>query len=153
MLKKRMSLALVLLAAAVLVGALAVSAQMAAPAKVTIAGKVIDLTCAAKGKTMMDSWTNAENDAHMTPDGKKAGCASMCLKGGQPAALFAKGKVIAALACNPRATLANYAAKDVELKGFWAGAKKDDARSFVPEQIRTPGGQWQAVDCATMHDA
>ncbi len=150
--KTRSTMILTLIAVAALFS-LTVSAQMSGPEKSTISGKVIDLTCAAKGKAMMDSWTNADNDEHMTPKGKAPGCATMCLKGGQPAAVFAKGKVIAALACNPRATLADYAAQDVELKGFWGGSKKDAARAFVPEQIRTPGGEWKPVDCATMHDA
>lgn len=151
--KNRSLVLFALLTAVALVVSLSASAQMGAPAKETLKGKVIDLTCASKAKATMDSWTNADNDEHMTPEGKKPGCATMCLKGGQPAALFAGGKVVAALACNPRATLADYAAKDVELEGFWGGSKKDDARSFIPEKIRTPGGEWQTVDCATMHDA
>ena len=134
-----------------LVLAISASAQMAGPKVVTLSGKVMDLTCAAKGKVMMDSWTNAENDEHKTPDGPQPGCATMCLKGGQPAALFADGKIEAVFGCNPRATLADFAAKDVEVKGFWAGGKKDDI--FIPQQIVAKGSSdWQEVNCATMHE-
>jgi len=145
--KKYLTLALALFA----VVAFSASAQMAKPKMETISGKIIDLTCSSKGKVMMNSWTNAENDDHMTPEGKKPHCATMCLKGGQPAAVFADGKIIAALACNPRATLSNYASKDAEVMGFWGGSKKDAARAFIPTKIRGTGGEWEDVDCATMH--
>lgn len=146
---------LAVLAAAVtlcMVSALALQAQMAKPDMVTLSGKVIDMTCASKGKAMMDSWHNAENNEHKTPEGPKPGCAEMCLKGGQPAGLFDNGKIVAAFGCNPRNTLANFASQDVEVMGFWGGSKKDAARTFIPAKIRAAGGSdWQDVDCATMH--
>ncbi len=138
-----LALAVILVAAA--------SAQMNKPKMVNLSGKVIDLTCSAKGKAMMDSWTNAENDEHKTPDGPKPGCATMCLKGGQPAALFANNAIKAVFGCNPKATLANYAAQDVEVMGFWAGGKKDSTKTFMPAKIRSEGGEWEEVNCATMH--
>ncbi|MFQ5671339.1 MAG: hypothetical protein ACE5HD_12620 [Acidobacteriota bacterium] len=131
-----------------------VGAQMKKPDMVTLTGKVIDLTCSAKGKALMNSWGNALHEDHMTPDGKKANCAKMCLLGGQPAALFdTEGQSIEAVfACNPRATLAEFATQDVEVMGFWAGSKKDKGRSFFPQKIRKAGsGTWKNVDCATMH--
>lgn len=68
-------------------------AQMKKPTMVTVRGTLIDLTCASKGHGMMNSWHNAQNNDHMTPDGEQKACATMCLKGGQPAALFDKGKI------------------------------------------------------------
>ncbi len=126
-------------------------AQMKKPKMVTLSGTVIDLTCASKAKAMMDSWGNTKND-HMMPDGKvQKSCAVMCLKGGQPAALFSGRKIIAAFACNPRATLADFAAESVEVQGFWAGDGKD-VKTFVPQKIRAKGSSaWQDVNCATMH--
>ncbi len=124
----------------------------AQPETVTLKGKVIDLTCAAKGHAMMGSWHNAEQADHMSPEGKQPNCAEMCLRGGQPAALFSSGKIQAVFACNPRATLANYAAQEVEVRGFWAAQAKEGLSTFVPQKIRKAGsGDWQDVDCATMH--
>lgn len=148
---KRIPIALGAVALVLVAGAGMAGAQMQKPDSAVISGTLIDMTCAAKGKALMDSWVNAENDDHMTPEGKKAACATMCLKGGQPAGVFKDGGIAAVLACNPRATLADYAAQDVELKGFWAGSSGDAARTFVPQQIRPAGGDWQEVDCATMH--
>ncbi|MDA2928172.1 hypothetical protein MYX78_13260 [Acidobacteria bacterium AH-259-G07] len=125
-------------------------AQMKKPKMVTVSGTIIDLTCASKGHAMMDNWYNAKNDDHMTPMGKKESCAVMCLKGGQPAALFSGNKITAVFSCNPRATLADYAAKRVEVQGFWAGDGKD-VKAFVPMKIRSGSGTWQDVDCETMH--
>ena len=125
--------------------------QMKKPSMVTVRGTLIDLTCASKGKAMMNNWHNAQSNDHMTPDGEQKACATMCLKGGQPAALFDKGKITAVLACNPQATLAAYAAESVEISGFWAGDGKD-VKSLVPAKIRSGGGDWQEVDCATMHN-
>lgn len=140
--------------AAVAVVALAsvATAQMNEPEMVTLSGTVIDLTCAAKGQAMMANWHNAEHDDHMTPDGEKKACATMCLKGGQPAALFTGDRIEAVFACNPRATLADFAAEEVDVQGFWAGSSDDATRTFVPAKIRAAGSSsWQSVDCATMH--
>lgn len=118
----------------------------AAPKTETLSGTVADLTCATKGKALMDTWHNATHDAHKTGEGEAAGCATACLKGGQPAALFADGEVVTVFACNPRATLADFAAQEVEVQGTRVGA------SFLPAKIRAKGaGAWQDVNCATMH--
>ena len=125
-------------------------AQMKQPKEVTLSGTLIDLTCASKGKAMMDSWKNTEDD-HMMPDGNlQKQCATMCLQGGQPAALFSKGQIAAVFACNARGTLAGFAAKSVEVGGFWAGDGKE-VKTFVPMKIRSGSGSWQDVNCATMH--
>lgn len=135
---------------ALIIGAVSMaSAQMAKPEMATVSGTLADLTCAVKGKAMMDSWANAENNEHMTPDGAAPGCAAMCLKGGQPAGLYSDGDMIAVLACNPKETLANYAAQEVELQGFWGGGEA--TKNFVPAKIRAAGGEWEDVNCATMH--
>jgi len=127
-----------------------VEAQMGQPDTVSLKGTLIDLTCAAKGNAMMNSWGNTKQD-HMMADGNvMKSCATMCLQGGQPAALFAGNQVTAVLACNPRNTLAQYAAQDVEVQGFWAGSGSD-VKPFVPMKIRTGSGSWQEVDCANMH--
>jgi len=127
-------------------------AGMNKPEMVTVSGKVIDITCTAKGRAMMGKWGNAQGDTHMTPDGEKKACATMCLKGGQPAGLFDGDQISAVLACNPRATLSDYAAQDVDLQGFWAGGPNDAAKSFVPTKIRSKGdSEWKDVNCATMH--
>ncbi|TDI16245.1 MAG: hypothetical protein E2P05_04515 [Acidobacteria bacterium] len=127
-----------------------VEAQMGQPDTVSLKGTLIDLTCAAKGNAMMNSWGNTKQD-HMMADGNvMKSCATMCLQGGQPAALFAGNQITAVLACNPRNTLAQYAAQDVEVQGFWAGSGSD-VKPFVPIKIRTGSGSWQEVDCANMH--
>ena len=127
-----------------------VAAQMGQPETVSLRGTLIDLSCAAKGNAMMNSWDNTGQD-HMMPDGNvQKSCATMCLMGGQPAALFADNQITAVLACNPRATLAAYAAQSVELQGFWAGAGSD-VKPFVPTRIRSGSGAWEDVDCATMN--
>lgn len=135
--------------------AVGVYAQMGKPEMVTVSGRLFDLTCGAKGHAMMNKWVNAENQNHMMPDGKEQkDCATMCLKGGQPAALFnmKSQKIEAVFACNPKATLANFAAENVEVQGFWAAKNKEGLSTFVPEKIRkTGGGSWTDVDCATMH--
>lgn len=85
------------------------------------------------------------------PDGKvNPGCAAMCLKSGQPGGLFANGKIAAVFACSGGPTLSQYAAKKVELQGFWAGDGKD-VKTFVPTKIREGAGAWQEVVCAEMH--
>ena len=127
-----------------------VEAQMGQPDMVSLQGTLIDLSCAAKGNTMMNSWANTKQN-HMMPDGNvQKSCATICLQGGQPAALFASNQVIAVLACNPRPTLASYAAQNVEVQGFWAGSGPD-VKTFVPTKIRSSSGSWQDVDCANMH--
>ncbi len=123
-------------------------AQMNQPEMVTLSGRVIDLTCASKGNAMMNNWRNVE-DNHMMPDGEMKSCATMCLKGGQPAALFSGGQITAVFSCNPQATLSNYAAQSVEVQGHWAGAGSD-VKPFVPIKIRSGGGSWEDVNCATM---
>ena len=66
-----------------------VEAQMGQPDMVSLKGTLIDLTCAAKGNAMMNSWDNTKQ-VHMLADGNmQKSCATMCLQGGQPAALFA----------------------------------------------------------------
>jgi len=135
--------------------AVSVSAQMAKPDTETLHGVMADLTCASKGKVMMDSWHNATHDDHKTPDGPKPSCATMCLKNlGQPAALYdADGeKMVAVFACSPQHTLGDYAATEVEVQGWYAGAKGDNPRAFVPTKIRDAGGSdWNDVTCAVMH--
>ena len=104
---------------------------------------------------LMGKWANAKSDHHMTREGRKPNCATLCLKGGQPAALFdtESETIKAVFACNPRATLADYAAKEVEVQGFWSAGQEDGLNTFVPEKIRTAGSTpWVDVDCATMHD-
>ena len=126
----------------------------AQPPETTISGVMADYTCANKGKVMMDSWYNATHDEHKTPDGPKPNCATLCLKNlGQPAALYdaEDQEMTAVFACNPALTLGDYAAQEVEVKGFWAGADSQAPRAFVPQKIRTSGGEWQEVTCAQMH--
>ena len=148
----RLGVVVSILVPAVVAGAV-VQAKTKEPETATLSGKIIDLTCAAKGKATMDSWHNAENNDHMTPNGKQPSCAEMCLRGGQPAALFADGKIRAVFACNPRATLADYVAQDVDVQGFWAGGNTGGVSTFVPKKIRKAGsGKWAEVDCATMHN-
>jgi hypothetical protein len=137
----------VVVSAILAVAALAfVVGAQAEPKMETLKGTIIDLTCAAKGKGMKDMWVNAKEN-HMMPDGKtQANCATMCLKGGQPAALFDGKGIKAVLACNPRATLSQFSSKEVEIQGFWGGEK-----AFVPVKIRVGSDAWTDVDCATMH--
>lgn len=149
--RKSFSAKLAIVAALTLSVTLAVQAQMKQPEVVTLKGTVIDLTCASKAYAMSGKWVNAKQD-HMMPDGKvNKDCATMCLKGGQPAALLNGGQITAVFACNPRATLADYAAQEVEVQGFWAG-DGSDVKTFVPAKIRAGAGSWTNVDCATMHN-
>lgn len=130
-------------------------AQMGKPEMTTISGVLSDFSCASKGKVMMNSWYNATHDDHKTPEGPKPGCATMCLKAlGQPASLFDADheKMVAVFACNPAHTLAGYAAQEVEVTGFWAGAGGDSPRAFVPTKIKAAGGgEAEDVVCAQMH--
>ena len=128
------------------------NAQMKKPEMVPISGKVVDLSCAAKGMVMMGSDANALNDEHMTPNGKVASCATMCLKGGQPAGIYSDGKIVATLLANASLNLYKFAAKDVEVQGWWAGQKKDTVKTFVPAKIRLKGtSDWTDVETAQMH--
>lgn len=143
---KKSTILLAALVAVLMVASAA--AQMKQPKMESLSGQLIDLTCASKGEAMMGKWMNTAAD-HMMPDGKtQKDCAAMCLKGGQPAALFANNKVSAIFACNPRATLADFAAQNVEVQGFWAGA----GATFIPTKIRKSGGSWADVNCETMHN-
>ncbi len=138
-----------------------VTAQTQAPETVVIRGRVVDLTCAVKGKVMTEAWNNVGQD-HMMADGNiQKGCAAMCLTGGHPAALFSDNAITAVFACNPRGsvvseyTLAKYAAAPVEFQGYWASAGV-----FVPQKVRRTtlsvesrygSGGWRTLDCAIMH--
>ena len=54
-----------------------VEAQMGQPDMVSLKGTLIDLSCAAKGNAMMNSWANTKQD-HMMPDGNvQKSCATM----------------------------------------------------------------------------
>ncbi|MDK1022440.1 MAG: hypothetical protein QGD90_12480 [Candidatus Hydrogenedentes bacterium] len=136
----------------VLVAGVAGAQDMKKPETVTISGKLVDLSCAAKGQAMMGSDTNAINDDHMTPDGKIANCATMCLKGGQPAGIYSDGKLTATLLANASLNLYKFAAKDVEVMGFWAGKKEDKTATFMPAKIRVKGTkEWTEVQTKQMH--
>lgn len=139
-------------ATAVVALILASATASAAPKTVTVSGKLIDLSCSAKGMVMMGSDVNALNDDHKTPDGPKPGCATMCLKSGQPAGLYANGKITATLLANASINLYKWASKDVEVQGFWAGEKDDKVKTFVPSKIRVQGDDdWEDVIIAEMH--
>jgi hypothetical protein len=123
----------------------------AVPERVALSGRVIDLTCATKGHAMMGHWGNAEMTHTMPGTGGKRApeCARMCLRGGQPAALFDGQEVSAIFICNARTTLAEYVTEAVEVEGYWGYRP---AKTFFPERIRRPGDEeWQMVGCATMH--
>ena len=142
-----------LFAATAVVALILASATAGAESKtVTISGKLIDLTCAAKGMVKMGSDFNALNNDHKTPKGLKAGCAEMCLKSGQPAGVYNNGKIIATLLANASINLYEWAAKDVEIQGYWAGEKDDKVKTFVPAKIRVKGTEeWTEVQTAQMH--
>ncbi len=126
--------------------------KMKAPETVTISGKLVDMSCAAKGEVMMGNNHNALNNTHMTPNGKMESCATMCLKGGQPAGIDTKGKLTATLLANASLNLYKFAAKDVEVQGFWAGKKKEHVKTFMPAKIRIKGTtQWTDVEATAMH--
>ena len=144
-----------------------IKAQTELPDRVTVRGTVIDLNCASTGKTLTGSWKNTELD-HVMADGTiQKNCLEMCLKGGQPAALFSGGKITAVLACNPLGggdiqrgsqhgnphNLVKYAGAPVEVEGFWAD---EDTKLLVPVRIRRSiihvesyfsRGGWHPVDC------
>ena len=137
------------------------------PQIITVKGWLVDLTCAVKGHILTGAWNNIGED-HMMADGNiQKRCASLCLKGGQPAALFSDNKITAVLACNPagsgssRSYLARFVAMEVEVQGYWAdGAAKTGI--FVPSRIRRgilrardrygSGGGGRDLDCGTVHE-
>lgn len=122
------------------------------PKTVVLSGKLVDLSCATKGMVMMKSDYNALNDTHKTPKGEVASCATMCLRGGQPAAIFADGKIKAVLLANAGLNLYKFAVKDVEIEGFWAGKPENDVKTFMPAKIRVKGTtSWTEVQAAEMH--
>lgn len=126
--------------------------KMGKPETVTVSGKLVDLSCAAKGQAMMGSNHNAENDTHMTPKGEMASCATMCLKGGQPAGIYSDGKLTATLLANASLNLYKFAAKDVDVQGFWAGNDENKTATFFPQKIRVQGtSDWTDVQTAQMH--
>jgi len=74
-----MSLAILVLASSFL--RTRVKAQENEPQTVILKGRVIDLTCAVKGKVAMGAWNNIAQD-HMMEDGNlQKGCATLCLLG------------------------------------------------------------------------
>ncbi len=148
----RKSILLTVAALAVLSMSLVVSAAppMASPKTVTVSGTLIDLSCAAKAKTAMNSWRNVEND-HVMPEGNvQKSCAKMCLLGGQPAAIWSNNQIQAVFACGPKSTLANFAGEKVEVQGYWAGDGKS-VKTLVPLKIRQGSGEWGDVVCQEMH--
>ena len=125
--------------------------EMKKPEMVVISGVLADMTCAAKGQ-LMGSEHNAKNDTHMTPDGPKKRCATMCLKGGLPAGLYSDGKISAALLADASKNLYKFAAEEVEIQGYWAGEKDNDVKTFVPAEIRSKGSEkWTKVETGGMH--
>lgn len=150
--KKMITIGMMLALVLALGTGIASAQDMKKPEMVTVTGKLVDLSCAAKGAVMMGNDSNAENDAHMTPNGKMENCATMCLKGGQPAGVYSNGKLTATLLANASLNLYKFAAKDVEIEGWWAGKKKDDTKTFVPAKIRLAGSSdWTEVQTAQMH--
>ncbi len=162
-----MSLAILILATSLV--RTRVKAQENDPQTVILKGRVVDLTCAVKGKVAMGSWNNIAQD-HMMADGSlQKGCASLCLLGGQPAALFSDNKITAVFACNPQGsgvaphqgyTLAGNVAQASEVEGYWLD---DNAETglFVPLKIRRAiltaerrygSGGWRELDCGNMHE-
>ena len=162
-----MSLAILVLASSFL--RTRVKAQKNEPQAVILKGRVIDLTCAVKGKVAMGAWNNIAQD-HMMADGNlQKGCASLCLLGGQPAALFSDNQITAVFACNPQGsgvaphqgyTLAGNVAQASEVEGYWLD---DNAETglFVPLKIRRAiltaerrygSGGWLELDCGPMHE-
>ncbi len=162
-----MSLAILILATSLI--RTRVKAQENDPQTIILKGMLIDLTCAVKGKVAMGSWNNIAED-HMMEDGNiQKACATLCLMGGQPSALFADNKITAVFACNPRGTgtaphqgytLAGNVAQASEVEGYWLD---DNAETglFVPLKIRRAiltaerrygSGGWRELDCGNMHE-
>ncbi len=139
------------------------------PPTVRLKGRVVDLTCAVKGRVAMGAWNNIAQD-HMMEDGNlQKGCASLCLLGGQPAALFSDNKITAVFACNPRGsgaaphqgyTLAGNVAQASEVEGYWLDDRAETGL-FVPLKIRRAiltaerrygSGGWLELDCGPIHE-
>lgn len=128
-------------------------AHLKLPQTTTLFGTLVDLSCAARGIAMRDSWSYATENDHVGEEGTVKQCATTGLRNGNPAALFNGKKLTAVFACNPRTTLADYAAQKVDVQGFWAGFKKDDVKSFVPRKIRRQGAKnWDDVECQYLHE-
>jgi hypothetical protein len=132
---------------------------------VVLRGRIVDLTCAVNGKIMTGTWNNIAAD-HMMADGNiQTACGTMCLKGGQPAALFSNNQITAVFACNPQGgeerfyTLGKYLATPVEIEGHWAEGGAD-TKIFVPVRVRRgilgvesrvrEGGGWRVLDCVSV---
>ncbi len=162
-----MSLAILILATSLI--RTRVKAQENDPQTVILKGRDIDLTCAVKGKVAMGAWNNIAQD-HMMADGNlQKGCASLCLLGGQPAALFSDNQITAVFACNPQGsgvaphqgyTLAGNVAQASEVEGYWLDDKAETGL-FVPLKIRRAiltaerrygSGGWLELDCGAMHE-
>ncbi len=151
-----------------------VTAQMSPPQEkqpetVVLRGRIVDLTCAVNGKIMTGTWNNIAAD-HMMADGNiQKACGTMCLMGGQPAALLSDDKIVAIFACNPRSSggeeafyyLARYVAPPVEIEGYWADGGPD-TKIFVPVRVKRgilgvesrvrEGGGWRVLDCVSIHE-
>lgn len=126
------------------------SSAQVQPKMATIRGTVVDLTCSSKAYAMGMKWANTKDDHVVVGGQMQKDCAAMCLKSGQPAAVFSGSTLTAVLACDPRQSLARYASDQVELQGFWAGDSKD-VKTFVPQKIRVGSGAWNDVACAEQH--
>jgi hypothetical protein len=141
-------------------------AETKQPEAVVLKGRIVDLTCAVNGKIMTGTWNNVAADHKMADGNIQKACGTMCLKGGQPAALFSDNQITAVLACNPQGTeeafyyLAKYLATPVEVEGHWA-AGGADTKIFVPVRIRrgvlglesrvgNRTGGWRVLDCGNM---
>jgi len=162
-----MSLAILVLATSLV--RTRVKAQENDPQTVILKGRLIDLTCAVKGQIRTGAWNNIAED-HMMEDGNlQKACATLCLMGGQPAALFSDNKITAVFACNPRGTgtaphqgytLAGNVAQDSEVEGYWLDNQAETGL-FVPLKIRRAiltaerrygSGGWRELDCGNMHE-
>ena len=132
---------------------------------VVLRGRIVDLTCAVNGKIMTGTWNNVAAD-HMMADGNiLTGCGTMCLKGGQPAALFSNNQITAIFACNPQGgekrfyTLLKYLATPVEVEGHWADGGPE-SKIFVPVRVQRGvlgvesrvgrRGAWRVLDCGRL---
>ncbi len=170
---KNSSCGLILVAFAITVVALssfgtAQKVEVAEDQLVSLTGTVIDLTCAAMGKATQGTWINTGADHVMADGTTQENCAAMCLRGGQPAALFSDGKITAVFACNPRgggklkrvlphgnaAPITRHLRGPVEVEGLWAG---EGTNILVPVRMRAAtvnvetryaNGGWHVVDCS-----